>query len=81
MVCCLCSIKGKRVESPLHSLDSRNLAQLTLSKSFRKIDERWWIILEAVETKGRRADERQVPEYLTPLVDRHLAVFGTVAVT
>jgi integrase len=64
----------------VHPIRHKNLAQLTLGKSFRKDDERWWIILEAAETKGRRADERQVPEYLTPLVDRYLAIFRPILI-
>lgn len=64
----------------VHPIRHKNLAQLTLSKSFRKMDERWWIILEAADTKGRRADERQVPEYLTPLVDRYLAIFRPILI-
>jgi integrase len=64
----------------VHPIRHKNLAQLTLGKSFRKDDERWWIILEAAETKGRRTDERQVPEYLTPLVDRYLAIFRPILI-
>jgi hypothetical protein len=44
-----------------------------LGTSLRHLDGSWWIILEAEDTKGGRVDERQVPDYLNPLVERYLA--------
>lgn len=50
----------------------KNFAALEIGRSFVKIKDRWWIVLSASETKERRADERPVPELLTPVIDRYL---------
>ncbi|WP_152568816.1 hypothetical protein [Microvirga sp. BSC39] len=56
----------------------KNFGELTLGTSFRQLDGSWWIILEAEDTKGGRVDERQVPEYLNPLVERYLAAYRPI---
>jgi hypothetical protein len=56
-------------------LRHKNFGELMLGTSFRYLDGNWWIILEADDTKGSRVDERQVPEYLNPLVERYLATY------
>jgi integrase len=56
----------------------KNFGGLTLRTSFRRLNGRWWIILEAEDTKGGRVDERQVPEYLNPLVERYLATYRPI---
>ena len=50
----------------------KNFAALEIGRSFVKIKDRWWIVLSASETKERRADERPLPELLTPVIDRYL---------
>jgi site-specific recombinase XerD len=55
-----------------HPIRLRNLAQLEIGRSFRKIRDQWWITLSAAETKEKRADERRVDDLLVPLVDRYL---------
>jgi integrase len=50
----------------------RNFAELRIGRQLRRIDDTWWIILEAAETKSDRPDERPVPEILTPYIDRWL---------
>jgi hypothetical protein len=50
----------------------RNFAELCIGRQIRRIDETWWIILEAAETKSGRPDERPVPEILTAYIDRWL---------
>jgi integrase len=50
----------------------KNFAALEIGRSFLKIKGRWWIVLSVSETKERRADERPVPELLTPVIDRYL---------
>lgn len=62
----------------VHPIRHRNLTELDLGNSFRRVDGRWWIILEATEAKGRRADERQVPDYLTPTVERYLTRYRSI---
>jgi hypothetical protein len=59
-------------------LRHKNFGELTLGVSFRRLDGSWWIILEAEDTKAGRVDERQVPEYLNPLVERYLATYRPV---
>jgi hypothetical protein len=56
----------------------KNFGELNLGTSFRHLDSSWWIILEAEDTKGGRVDERQVPEYLNPLVERYLATYRPI---
>jgi integrase len=53
----------------------KNFAWLEIGNTFQRIDGSWWIILPAGQTKSRRADERQVPELLTPIIDEYLEVF------
>jgi hypothetical protein len=59
-------------------LRHKNFGELTLGTSFRRVDSSGWIILEAEDTKGGRVDERQVPEYLNPLVERYLATYRPI---
>jgi integrase len=49
-----------------------NFAGLRIGRQIRRIGDTWWIILEAVETKSGRPDERPVPEILTEHIDRWL---------
>jgi hypothetical protein len=59
----------------VHPIRHKNLTELDLGDSFRRV-ERWWIVLEATETK---VDERrQVPDYLTPTVERYLTTFRPI---
>ena len=50
----------------------KNLTGLTLGTSLRRIGDRWWIVLEAEETKTGRADERPVPDLLDPVLNGYL---------
>ena len=49
----------------------KNLTDLEIGKSFVKVDDTWWIVLTAAETKEKRPDERPVPKELTEYVDRY----------
>ena len=42
----------------------KNFSGLTLGTSFKRIGDRWWIVLGRHETKSGAADERPVPRYL-----------------
>jgi site-specific recombinase XerD len=53
----------------------KNLAALEIGKSFLKVDDNWWIVLTAAETKEKRPDERPVPNELTEYVDRYLQIY------
>lgn len=53
----------------------KNFADLTLGTSFRRVGDRWWIVLPGRDTKASRADERPVPRHL----NRAVAVYLTYA--
>jgi integrase len=56
----------------------KNFATLELSRSFVNVNGSWWLVLPAADTKGRRVDERQVPSFLKPAVDRYLEKYRPV---
>src|SRR5215207_739567 len=53
----------------------KNFAGLTLGTSFKRIGDRWWIVLGRHETKSGAANERPVPRYL----NQAIAVYLTLA--
>ena len=53
----------------------KNFVGLTLGTSFRRIGDRWWIVLDRRETKSGAADERPVPRYL----NQAIAIYLTLA--
>jgi integrase len=56
----------------LHPIRVKNLAALTIGDTFINVDGRWWIRIPSDETKSNRADERQVPEFITDAVNRYI---------
>jgi integrase len=50
----------------------KNFAALEIGRSFVLIRGWWWIVLTNQETKEKRADERAVPNFLLPWVERYL---------
>ncbi len=56
----------------------RNFAALEIGRSFIQIGNQWWIVLSASETKEKRADERRVPELLSPVIDCYLGQYRPV---
>ncbi len=50
----------------------KNFAALQIGMSVQKVGSTWWIVLTPDETKSRRADERPVPELLTPALDLYV---------
>jgi integrase len=56
----------------------KNFAALTLGKSLRVIDESWWIVLAATETKEARADERRVPDFLDANMERYRSHYRSI---
>ena len=56
----------------------KNFADLEIGRSFSKVEDRWWIVLSALETKEKRADERPVDELLSPFIDRYLSLYRPV---
>ena len=53
----------------------KNFAALTLGKTFRRVGDRWWIVLQGSDTKSSRPDERPVPKHL----NRAVAIYLTYA--
>ena len=53
----------------------KNFSALEIGKSFIKVDDTWWIILTAAETKEKRPDERPVPHELTAAIDLYLQIY------
>ena len=41
----------------LHPIRLKNFASLEIGRNLVKIDDWWWIVLSATETKERRPDE------------------------
>lgn len=50
----------------------KNFAALTIGISIVKVGEVWWIVLAAAETKEQRPDERPIPGFLVPYLDRYI---------
>jgi len=62
----------------VHVIRLKNFAALEIGRSFRKIDNIWWIILSATETKEKRADERLIDECLMRWIERYLNIHRPV---
>jgi integrase len=56
----------------------KNFAALTLGTSIQNVAGTWWLILGATETKTARVDERPVPAFLTPMIDRYVEVYRPI---
>lgn len=50
----------------------KNFANLILGESFRRVGDRWWIVLPGRDTKTSRPDERPLPKHLNPAVAMYL---------
>ena len=56
----------------LHPIRIKNFAALTIGDTFVNVDGRWWLHIPSENTKSRRVDERQVPEFITDAVDNYV---------
>jgi integrase len=56
----------------LHSIRIKNFAALTVGDTFLNINGRWWLHIPSDDTKSHRVDERQVPEFITDVVNRYI---------
>jgi integrase len=56
----------------LHPIRIKNFAALTIADTFLNIDGRWWLHIPSDNTKSHRVDQRQVPEFITDVVDRYI---------
>ena len=50
----------------------KNFVELTLGTSFKRIGDRWWIVLGRRDTKSGSPDERPVPRYLNRAIATYL---------
>jgi integrase len=50
----------------------KNLVDLKLGTSFKRIGDRWWIVLGRRDTKAKASDERPVPKYLNQAIAIYL---------
>jgi hypothetical protein len=62
----------------LHPIRIKNFAALTIGDTFVNVAGRWWLHIRSEDTKSRRMDERQVPEYATELVDGYIERYRNV---
>ena len=62
----------------LHLIRLKNFAALEIGRTFKKVNDTWWIVLSASETKEKRADERPVDPCLLPWIDRYLKIHRPV---
>ena len=62
----------------LHPIRLKNFAALEIGRSFKKVNDSWWIVLSASETKEKRADERPVDTGLALWIDRYLKIHRPV---
>jgi integrase len=58
----------------LHPIRVKNFAALTIADTFINIDGRWWLHIPSEDTKSRRVDERQVPEFITEVVNSYINI-------
>lgn len=56
----------------LHSIRIKNFAALTIAVTFINVDGRRWLHIPSDDTKSHRMDERQVPEFVTDMVNSYV---------
>ena len=56
----------------------KNFAALEIGRSIVKIDDTWWILLTASETKEKRADERPIEDDLGDAIDKYLKFYRPI---
>ena len=62
----------------LHPIRIKNFAALTIADTFINIDGRWWLHIPSEDTKSHRVDERQVPEFITDVVNSYINIHRPV---
>jgi integrase len=62
----------------VHMIRLKNFSALEIGRTFKKVNDAWWIVLPALETKESRPDERPVGTCLTTWVDRYLNIYRPV---
>jgi integrase len=62
----------------LHPIRIKNFAVLRIGDTFVNIEGRWWLRIPADDTKSNLVDQRQVPEFMTDLVNRYINIHHKV---
>jgi hypothetical protein len=58
----------------LHPIRIKNFAALAIGTTFVNTGGRWWLHLPSDDTKSHGVDQRQVPEFVTDLVECYINV-------
>jgi integrase len=56
----------------LHPVRIKNFATLTIADTFINVGGQWWLHIRSEDTKSSRMDQRQVPGFMTDLVNRYM---------
>jgi integrase len=56
----------------LHPIRIKNFAALTITDTLINIDGRWWLHIPSDDTKPRRVDARQAPEFITDVLNSYI---------
>ncbi len=62
----------------LHPIRIKNFAALAIADTFININGRWWLHIASEDTKSRRVDERQIPEFITDAVNSYVKTHRAV---
>ena len=62
----------------VHLIRLKNFSALEIGRSFKKVNNSWWIVLSALETKEKRPDERSVHACLIGWIERYLNIHRPV---
>jgi integrase len=62
----------------LHPIRIKNFAALSIGDTFVNVDGCWWLHIPAENTKSHRMDERQVPEFITDVVNSYIETYRPV---
>jgi integrase len=58
----------------LHPIRIKNFAALAIAETFIDVGGRWWLHIPAEDTKSHRVDERQVPKFVTEVVNNYIEI-------
>ena len=56
----------------LHPVRIKNFAALAITGTFINVEGRWWLRIPTDDTKSHRVDARQVPEFITEVLDKYI---------
>ena len=62
----------------LHPIRIKNYAALKVADTFVNTGGRWWLHIPAENTKSHRTDDRQVPQFITQVVNTYVETFHPI---